>query len=375
MENRVKGKVLFLIPGASFDTPSGQGLLGHKFDYIYEAFTRAGWDALVLFDVYTKRPKAHKKYKARSLGTRFMISMLLTLIHHPLRIALKAGRLSFINQSSLELLYLRTVQTSRASVVLAIGASEALVKACRTQGVRCIEIQHGMFGPDDFKLYWPNGYPPDSFLSWDSYSSRVAEQAGMGATTIGHPDAQNKASTSEMTGSHICVSLGKNASDSEDRWGCFPRRLTKIIDALIADDVPVLVRLHPTIASQSLTAKRLTTWIHRRFGEVRVDNPLEVPLSLSIGRSFANLTGSSATWFEFALAGKTTFVYDSTWADRFREHASAIQFWDSKQSPIQLFSSESSIGACKATGSLANVSFLSKNLVPIDDFVRGLSSR
>lgn len=371
----MKGKVLFLIPGANFDTPSGQGLLGHKFDYIYEAFTRAGWDALVLFDVYTKRPKAHKKYKAGSLGTRFMISMLLTLIHHPLRIALKAGRLSFINQSSLELLYLRTVQTSRASVVLAIGASEALVKACRTQGVRCIEIQHGMFGPDDFKLYWPNGYPPDSFLSWDSYSSRVAEQAGMGAITIGHPDAQNRKSTAEETGSHICVSLGKNASVSEDRWGCFPRGLTKIIDSLVAADVPVLIRLHPTIASQSLTAKRLTRWIHRRFGEVRVDNPLEVPLALSIERSFANLTGSSATWFEFALAGKPTFVWDSNWARRFSSHALGINLWSSKDSPIRRLNDAADDVASLINAAQKPQGISGQELVPIQDFVTSLGSK
>lgn len=366
---------LFIVPGQSMDTPSASGYFSHKFDFIYEALVRDAWHVRVIVDVYTQKPRRRTKYRLHSLKLGFLLKVLEVALLHLNRVFTGGRPLSFLNQQALGKLYAKVISESAASVVFVIGASEALIKACRKQGVRCIEIQHGMLGPDDVKLYWPHGFLPDTFLSWDSYSSQVAERAGMGSVTIGHPDAQNRKNTSEKLGSYICVSLGKNATDSEDRWGCFPRGLTKIIDSLLAANVPVLVRLHPTIASQSLTAKRLTTWIHRRFGEVRVDNPLEVPLSLSIGRSFANLTGSSATWFEFALAGKTTFVYDSTWADRFREHASAIQFWDSKQSPIQLFSSESSIGACKATGSLANVSFLSKNLVLIDDFVRGLSSR
>jgi hypothetical protein len=373
MKARKQNVALFIVPGQIMDTPSASGYYSHKFDFIYAAMARSGWELRVIVDVYTQKPFRRTKYKLYSLKLSFLMKVLEVAVLNPIRILAGGKPLTFLNQLALEKLYGQLISKSAARVVFAIGGSEALVKACRKQGVRSLEVQHGMLGPDDVKLYWPNGIFPDSFLSWDSYSSEVAEQAGMEAITIGHPDSQNRESTSEKTGSHICVSLGKNAEDSEDLWGCFPRRLTEIIDSLIAADVPVLIRLHPTIASQTFTAYRLTRWIFRRFGKVRVDNPLKIPLAQSIGSSFANLTGSSATWFEFALAGKTTFVYDSHWADRFRKHASAIQIWDSKQSPIQLFSADTRIG--KAFGFSANLSFFSKNLTSIDQFVVGLSSR
>lgn len=366
---------LFIVPGQSMDTPSASGYFSHKFDFIYEALVRDAWHVRVIVDVYTQKPRRRTKYRLHSLKLGFLLKVLEVALLHLNRVFTGGRPLSFLNQQALGKLYAKVISESAASVVFVIGASEALIKACRKQGVRCIEIQHGMLGPDDVKLYWPHGFLPDTFLSWDSYSSQVAERAGMGSVTIGHPDAQNRKNTSEKLGSYICVSLGKNATDSEDRWGCFPRGLTKIIDSLLAANVPVLIRLHPTIASQPLTAKSLTRWTNRRFGKVRVDNPLEIPLAQSMESSFANLTGSSATWFEFALAGKPTFVWDSNWASRFSKHALGINVWSSKDSPIRLLNDVSDDWASIANVAQKPQGISGQELVPIQDFVTRLGSK
>lgn len=375
MKANKQNVALFIVPGQSMDTPSASGYFSHKFDFVYEALGRNAWDIRVIVDVYTRKPRRRTKYRLYSLKLSFFVKVLEVALRNPIRLLTGGKRLTFLNRLALEKLYGQVIVKSSASVVLAIGASESLIKACRKQGVRCIEIQHGMLGPGDVKLYWPNGCLPDSFLSWDPYSSQVAEQAGMGAITVGHPDSTAKNPRPWEIGKFVCVSLGLNESKSEDRWGCFPTPLADAIDFLIAAEVPLLIRLHPTIASRSSTAIRLTRWILNRFGEVRVDNPLEVSLAKSIESSFANLTGRSSTWFEFAIAGKPTFVYDSFWAERFCQHASAIKIWGHKKSPIKLLEDYGSLRVTEDSEFEADLTFLCKNLVPINEFVLGLSPK
>jgi hypothetical protein len=186
-------------------------------------------------------------------------------------------------------------------------------------------------------MYWPNRVCPNGFLTWDDYSGRIAQEHGMDSWVLGHPDEilrQKVISTSEKKGKFVCVSLGYNSVNPEDPWGCFPKDLTKVIDDLIEANVPIFIRLHPNISARKVKAQALRLWISKRFGDIRVDSPRDTPLSESVRDSFCNLTVVSATWFEFALAGRPTAVLDKDAALRYQQLGSEIEIWQSGNCPV-----------------------------------------
>jgi hypothetical protein len=247
-----------------------------------------------------------------------------------------------VNQSALYGTYLCLVKRVRPKVVLAIGASEVLNTVCRELSIPIVEIQHGVFFRSDLENYWPSKIYPDFFLTWDSHFSNLAMEAGVNARVVGHPYTMTDheaESTSEELGKYICVSLGRNSVDSEDPLGCFPLRLCEAIDGLVEANLPVLIRLHPIIAARGLTSKKLSRWIKKRFGPVRVDNPREISLAETIRSSLVNITWNSATWFEFALFGKSTLMVDKEYAEQFRAFASQMEIWESGNSPVEVLKS------------------------------------
>jgi hypothetical protein len=329
--------VLFIIPGENIDTPSPQGNLAHKFDFIYDEFLKNNWKTKVVTDVYTKSLVPNCKYKLTSANLLFICFVFWILLTDGVRLIRAPNPLSYVNQSALHKTYKALVSGNLPRVVLTIGAQEALVKVCGELGIQCIEIQHGMFEESDLEMYWPNRVCPNGFLTWDDYSGRIAQEHGMDSWVLGHPDEilrQKVISTSEKKGKFVCVSLGYNSVNPEDPWGCFPKDLTKVIDDLIEANVPIFIRLHPNISARKVKAQALRLWISKRFGDIRVDSPRDTPLSESVRDSFCNLTVVSATWFEFALAGRPTAVLDKDAALRYQQLGSEIEIWQSGNCPV-----------------------------------------
>jgi hypothetical protein len=202
-----------------------------------------------------------------------------------------------------------------------------------------------MFAKADLEMYWPQAHYPDSFITWDHKSGQIAESVGIKPWILGHPDSLRAPldNDSKQAGQFVCVSLDHHHLDAEDPWGCIPRRLAAVIDLLVQANVPVLIRIHPHISAKSLKSKSLTKWISRRFGNVRIDNPRHVSLRESIMESVCNVTVASATWFEFAAAGKPTFMLSEEAASRYRLHGEEISIWVAGESPIVFGDSETQI--------------------------------
>ena len=337
MQKEIRKNVLFIVEGQSIDTPGSLGYFASKFDFLYEGFLSRGWRVSVVIDVYTRRPKVRTKYKTASVKPRFMLWVFLFAIRNIGGLIRSARPLSFLNQGALEGLYRELIRTSDSQAVLAIGSSEALVRACNSVGIPCIEIQHGVINKEVIQRYWPGGQCPTMLLSWDSHTSQIAGEMGILPWTVGHPYVNlgpTKARIQPALGSSVCVSLSHSARPAEDPWGCFPQGLAEAVDLLIERKVPLFIRLHPHWAERPLQAKLLTRWIHRRFGVVRVDNPRQISLRETIAASFLNLTNHSASWFEFALSGRPTVMINSIMAKDIGGQASKIQIWQSGNSPI-----------------------------------------
>ena len=340
-----KNTALFVVPGENIETPSPEGILGHKFDYLYEEFHKRGWRLVIVTDVYTKLAKSGTKYKVSSLKVMFLFFVFAVILRFPVKTLLSKRPLSFINQTALRKTYQTTIRRVSPNVVLAIGAAETLVQQTREYGIDCIEIQHGMFAKADLEMYWPQAQYPDSFITWDHKSGQIAESVGIKPWILGHPDSLRAPldNDSERAGQFVCVSLDHNHLDAEDPWGCIPRKLAAVIDLLVQASVPVLIRIHPNISAKSLKSKSLTKWILRRFGNVRIDNPRQVSLRESIMESVCNVTVASATWFEFGIAGKPTLMLSEGSAARYKLHSGEIGVWASGESPIVFAESETQI--------------------------------
>ena len=337
MVNSKPHTALFVIPGESLDTPSPQGLLSHKFDYIYDEFRKNNWQTIVLTDVHTKLNRSRSKYRLSSALPLFIFHVLLIAITKPLAILRSGNLLSYLNQSALQRTYKSILSRFQPAAVMTIGASEVLVKVCREAGISTVEIQHGMFEKSDLEIYWPKGICPESFLTWDARSGRIAQEHGIKPWVLGHPDEILRTwekSSSKKLGDYVCVSLGYDSEDSEDPWGSFPRQLTSAMDYLLESNISLLIRIHPVMAARASRAKQIEKWIGQRFAGVRIDNPMRVPLSSTIGSSCLNLTVLSATWFEFAIAGRSTSVLDKEAAIRYQHLADELQIWGSSKGPL-----------------------------------------
>lgn len=348
MVNSKPRTALFIVPGESIDTPSPQGLLSHKFDYIYDEFRKSKWQTIVLTDVHTKWNRSRSKYRLRSAWPVYISRALIIAITMPLAILRSRSLLSFLNQSALQRTYKSILSRIQPDVVLTIGASEVLVRACREAGISTVEIQHGMFEKSDLQMYWPGGICPDALLTWDTRSGRIVHEHGIMPWVLGHPDEILRTwekTSSKKLGDFVCVSLGYNSEDSEDPWGCFPRNLTSAMDHLLESNISLLIRIHPVIAALSNRSKQLEKWIGQRFAGVRVDNPIRVPLSSTIGSSFLNLTVLSATWFDFALAGRPSAVIDKAAAYRYQDFSSEIGIWESLNLPVACVNSNDELFA------------------------------
>lgn len=366
MVNSKPRTALFVIPGESLDTPSPQGLLSHKFDYIYDEFRKNNWQTIILTDVHTKLNRSRSKYRLSSAWLNFIFNVLLIAITKPLAILRSGDLLSYLNQSALQRTYKSILSRFLPDVVLTIGASEVLVKACREAGISTVEIQHGMFEKSDLEIYWPRGIYPESFLTWDARSGRIALEHGFKPWVLGHPDEFLRTwekSSSKKLGDFVCVSLGYNSEDSEDPWGCFPRRLTSAMDHLLDSNISLLIRIHPVMAARANRAKQIEKWIGQRFAGVRIDNPTRIPLSSTIGSSFCNLTVLSATWFDFALAGRPSAVMDKAAASRYQTLSSEIEIWESQNFPVAHVNSndELSVFAESARNTLENPKILARD--------------
>jgi hypothetical protein len=327
---------VFVVPGETIDTPGTDGLIGHKFDSIYNELKKNGWDVKVLTDVYTKASPTGSRYSTSSLKARFLVEVVFALVKNTIEVIRSPNPLRFINQLALRKTYTNAISLNQPTIIFSIGASEALVWACRESKIPCAEIQHGMFERSDLQIYWPGGLYPDFFLTWDSRSGRIAKDLGVKPWVVGHPDFRDSMTRAWRPdlGQFVCVSLGYNASGSEDPWGCFPKSLVRAVDLLIESKIPVLIRLHPVLAARIRKSRALKKWISNRFGNLRIDSPDKVPLSDSIRDSFCNLTMLSATWFDFALAGRGTAVLDAQAAERYDAYSKEITVWASGKSPI-----------------------------------------
>jgi hypothetical protein len=362
---------VFVVPGETIDTPGTDGLIAHKFDSIHNELKKNGWDVKVITDVYTKVAPTGSKYSTSSLKPRFLIEVVFALVKNTIEVLRSPNPLRFINQLALRKTYAGMILREKPKIIFSIGASEALVWACRDSKIPCAEIQHGMFERSDLQTYWPGGLYPDFFLTWDLRSGRIAQELGIKSWVLGHPDCHLGQPTSEL-GKFVCVSLGYNSAGAEDPWGCFPESLCEVVDTLIERGVPILFRLHPLMAAGVGKSKALSLWITKRFGSVRIDIPNRMPLAGSIADSFCNLTLLSATWFEFALAGLRTLMLDARAAELYGKYSQEINIWSSGQSPILSFPAVSDLFTSDQLSHFGRQNLNSFELQALGDFLQDL---
>lgn len=364
------------MPGESIDTPSNGRFISHKFDFIYSAFRRHGWSNRLVLDIYTRVPRVKAKYRFSTIQTKFLFEIIWVVIRFSKLVFTADNPFSFVNQLALRRTYRSLLLKYKPTVVLSIGASEALVDASRAAGIRCVEIQHGMFGPEDVLRYWPTGVCPDSFLTWDHFSSQVAQEFGINAWEIGHPDVHNpktKAAQKNKSGDFVCVSLGYGMKESEDSWGCVPSELKEVVDMVMQSGIPVIFRVHPIISANRRKFKGLEKWIKATFGEVRIDNPRMLALHDSIADSFLNICCLSSTWYDFALRGRPSIVIDRFWENRYDLQARSIGIWGNNISPIIPYNKNQSAEALIETARNRSEVLAFTDSGSIDEFIRSLA--
>lgn len=316
-------RALFVVSGVDIQTPTEKGLIGDKFDELLTGLKAMGWFAEIAIGVHGGRPLGKSKYTLIFLR-RYYVSALfrcvakISLDYLPLNLR----GLKKLNARALRLAHERLIDEFRPCLILGVGLNEFLLEVAESRGLPTIEIQHGVVSEDSFFSSKNPTHVPKYFFAWDAASARIARSLGMSPVTVGFPTPlRSSVSEPKDQSKDWCVCLSYDVPASEDQWGLISKPLWREVLALHSRGERIRFRLHPVSLKNSRDIAAFVKWISERLPGVKIDNPLETPMSKSIAGSIGAITHSSAIWFEFALAGRPTLVIDRHWRSVFTQQA------------------------------------------------------
>lgn len=316
-------RALFVVSGVDIQTPTEKGFIGDKFDELLKELQALGWVAETVIGVRGRRPLGKSTYRLHFFR-QYYIFALLTCVARLLFDCLPVNvhGLRQLNFRALRLAHERLLDKFRPSVILGIGLNEFLLEAAKSRSIPTIEIQHGNISAESFYTTKNPTHKPQFFFAWDPASARIARSLGMSPVTVGFPTTLK--SSVRMTRDESrdwCVCLSYDVSVSEDKWGLMSKPLWQEVLALHSRGEGIRFRLHPVSLKNPRHVSAFEKWVSDRLPGVKIDNPLETPLSESIERSVGAVTHSSTIWFEFAMAGRPTLVTDLHWRSVFTQQA------------------------------------------------------
>ena len=313
--------IFFVASPADVQTPSGSHYIPDKLQGIIQIADKSHLSYSKFFHLFSKK----SKYENKSNFIRLELLFLLYNLANPIRFY---SRLKLILKRSHELGEVTSKQKirfvywslvfleKRPKIVFAIGFDQILIASAKLQGIKTVEVMHGLFaqGQSPFS-FETNTYlrKPDLFLSWHDDFTAIVNNLGVHAETLGYPNAFNKelrSPTREEGKSGIFVTLSWGLPSSADPFGTFNNGMYLYLRDFRTEDL--IFRIHPVACQTRRQALRITKWLEQEFPGCKVSIPYQEPLLDALSDTLLHVTYESSTFFEASLVGVPTLFFNST---------------------------------------------------------------
>lgn len=325
-ESNQPAKVLFFVSPGDFNSIEEFGLTSDKTAYIGKILKNNGYEcAYLMREVLSSGSRVPKRVTVWPFGIitqRLHVRRLFLLIFRqyfwkPKKMAF-AENLGHSPRSTIGE-FLRstlhnTLKELKPDVIFTIGATQELLRICQQLGIKVFEVMHGVFNEQEISRDFlvASNLKPDLFLTWQSCYSELLIKQGLKAFTLGHPNLKfSEPILRETNASPIyLITLEHSLNDSEDAFGVINKSLFAYAKYLSAEKRNVVFRIHPVVASQRKLFFQVENWLQSNFEKCLIESPLDVNLFESLSKADIQISYRSSTFFEAALLGVPTVLFD-----------------------------------------------------------------
>ena len=313
--------IFFVASPADVQTPSGSLYIPDKLQGIIQIVEKRHLSYSKFFHLFSER----SKYENKSSFIRLELLFLLHTLANPVRFYIRLGSIlkrthelgNISSRQKIRFVYWSLLfLEKKPKIIFAIGFDEILIASAKLQGLKTIEVMHGLFAQGHSPFSFETNTElrkPDLFLSWHDDFTAIVNNLGVPAETLGYPNnfpKELKSLTREVRKSGIFVTLSWGLTASADPFGTFNHQMYLYLRDFRTEDF--IFRIHPVACQTRQKTLRITKWLEQEFPGCKVSIPFQEPLLEVLASSLLHVTYESSTFFEASLVGIPTLFFNTT---------------------------------------------------------------
>jgi hypothetical protein len=200
-------------------------------------------------------------------------------------------------------------ELNRLAIDLLIGSNltNEEVAAAKLLKIPTIEIQHGVFPPEEISLCWPN-QKPDFMCLWHFIDPSVLEGSGILPCGIPHPYSMiSSLDASPKDEKQILVALTWGQKNCFDPFGTFPWSLVEAVRELQGSH-SIVFRPHPVFPKKRVS--QLRRFLEENFAGAKIQDSSAVSLENALSESRACLCDMTSVAIDAVLLNCKVIVTD-----------------------------------------------------------------
>ena len=316
--------VLFIVSPVDVQTPSGNHYFPDKLDGVIKVVEDHKLSVLSVFHLFSIK----NKFEGKSDFKRLEILIPLIIISHPIMIIknFRAIKEVFLNQRLITLkqkirasLWISLFLLVKPKIIFGIGIDQVILSVCKRMQIETVEVMHGLFDSVSSLFPFmnePEIVKPGLFLGWHDDFTKMVENLGIPAVTIGYPNTllqRIDPPLEDLPERKILVTLGWGYKVSVDLNGIMSPELYNYLEEIPSNNLKF--RLHPVSCNSRKQILQNSKWLKKEFPDCSLVLPYDESLLESLSSCSFHVSHESSTFFEASLLGITTLLLQSK--DRF----------------------------------------------------------
>ena len=316
--------VLFIVSPVDVQTPSGNHYFPDKLDGVIKVVEDHKLSVLSVFHLFSIK----NKFEGKSDFKRLEILIPLIIVSHPIMIIknFRVIKEVFLNQRLITLkqkirasLWISLFLLVKPKIIFGIGIDQVILSVCKRMQIETVEVMHGLFDSVSSLFPFmnePEIVKPGLFLGWHDDFTKMVENLGIPAVTIGYPNTflqRIDLPLEDLPERKILVTLGWGYKVSVDLNGIMSPELYNYLEEIPSNNLKF--RLHPVSCNSRKQILQNSKWLKKEFPDCSLVLPYDESLLESLSSCSFHVSHESSTFFEASLLGITTLLLQSK--DRF----------------------------------------------------------
>lgn len=316
--------VLFIVSPVDVQTPSGNHYFPDKLDGVIKVVEDHKLSVLSVFHLFSIK----NKFEGKSDFKRLEILIPLIIVSHPIMIIknFRVIKEVFLNQRLITLkqkmrasLWISLFLLVKPKIIFGIGIDQVILSVCKRMQIETVEVMHGLFDSVSSLFPFmnePEIVKPGLFLGWHDDFTKMVENLGIPAVTIGYPNTflqRIDLPLEDLPERKILVTLGWGYKVSVDLNGIMSPELYNYLEEIPSNNLKF--RLHPVSCNSRKQILQNSKWLKKEFPDCSLVLPYDESLLESLSSCSFHVSHESSTFFEASLLGITTLLLKSK--DRF----------------------------------------------------------